>query len=161
MSCHSSHAVAAFISRLFLGSESGGIVNSLHAASVAGSGSGSVAAVCSTLLFLYSALHTSSASASLITSFLRSSLSAPCGEVLMHLSIRSLQRCECACALLLSLIALQPSHPTVAPNFSMSCLRLRMAVEEWNRIFSNFWFVHYTPVTLLTASLSHFEVPTF
>ena len=46
-------------------------------------------------------------------SFLRSNLSAPCGVVLRHSSIRVLQRSECACALLLSLIALQLAHPIV------------------------------------------------
>ena len=43
-----------------------------------------------------------SASAAFITSALLSSLSAPCGVVLSLSSIRILQRCECACALLLS-----------------------------------------------------------
>ena len=72
--------------------------------------------------FLCSPLRTSSANASLITSSLRSNLSAPCGVFLRHSSIRFLHRSECACALLLSLIALQPGHPVVAPNSSMSCL---------------------------------------
>ena len=35
---------------------------------------------------------------------------------------QGLQRSEWACALLLSLIALQPGQPIVAPNSSMSCL---------------------------------------
>ena len=88
----------------------------------------------STILFLCSAQRTSSASASLITSFLRSSLSAPCGVVLKHLSIRSLQRNECPCALLLSLMALQPGHPIVAPNSSMSYL---VILPLWIRAPSN------------------------
>ena len=41
---------------------------------------------------------------------------------LVHFSIRTLQRSEWACAFVFSLIALQPGHPTVAPNSSMSCL---------------------------------------
>ena len=119
------------------------------------------------------ALRTSSASASLITSFLRSNLSAPCGVVLRHSSIRVLQRSECACALLLSSIALQPGHPIVAPNSSMYCL---VVLSLWIRAPSNgnggigmgstrtsglsavhFQSVnlHGTPITLLIASVSH------
>ena len=48
--------------------------------------------------------------------------SAPCGVILRHSSFRTLQRSGCACALLLSLIALQQGHPSVAPIFSMFCI---------------------------------------
>ena len=53
----------------------------------------------SLFFFLCSLLCTSSASASLITSFLRSYFSAPCGVVLRHSSIRFLQRSEWSCGL--------------------------------------------------------------
>ena len=95
---------------------------------------GTATVALSLLFFLCSPLRTSSASASLITSFLRSNLSAPRGVVLRHASIRILQRSECACALLLSLIALQPGHPIVAPTSSMSCL---VVLSLWIRAPSN------------------------
>ena len=60
----------------------------------AGSVPGAATVVPSLLFFLCSPLRTSSANASLITSFLRSNLSAPCGVFLRHSSIRNLQRSE-------------------------------------------------------------------
>ena len=103
------------------GSSLTGVSLGFRAAGVAESGTSTAAASPSLLLLCY-ALRTSSASASLITAVLRSNLSAPCGVILRRPSIRSLQRCECACALVLSLIALQRRHLTVAPNFSTSYL---------------------------------------
>ena len=124
-------------------------------------------------LLFCSSLLTSSARTSFITSALLSSLSAPCGVVLSLSSIRTLQRSECACALLLSLIALQPGHPIVPPHSLMSCL---VILSLWFRAPSNgnggigmgstrtsglstvhfpSVILHGTPITLLTASVSH------
>ena len=50
--------------------------------------------------------------------------SAPCGVTLRHSSVRTLQRSEWMCARLLSLMALHPGHPAMAPNSSMSCFVL-------------------------------------
>ena len=90
-----------------------------------------------------------------------------------HSSSRTLQRSEWACALLLSSIALQRGHPTVAPNSSMSCWAI---LSVWIRAPSNgncgieigstriagLSTVHLPSVILqsasiafLTASLSH------
>ena len=110
---------ADFMSSLLFGFGSGSIASSLDSGA-ADSVSGTCTVALSLLFLLCSPLGTSSATASLITSFHRSNLSAPCGVVLMHSSIRVLQRSECACALLLSLIALQPGHPIFAPNSPMS-----------------------------------------
>ena len=159
---------ASFMSRFASGS-----IGFSHGSGAADSVSGTAAVALSLLFFLCSPLRTSSASASLITSFPRSNLSAPCGVVLRHSSIRILQRTECACALLLSLIALQFGHPIVAPNSSMSCL---VILSLWIRAPSNGYggigmgstqasglstvhlppvILHGTPITLLTASVSH------
>ena len=120
--------------------------------------------VVSLLLFLCSPLCTSSASASLITSRLRSSLSAPCAAILRHSSIRTLQRSEWVCAILLSLTVLQLGHPTGACLAQNSC----SFTWQWKGLgsgplkFSGLSTVHLpsvilqgTPFTLLTASLSH------
>ena len=159
---------ADFIINLLLGFGSGSIGLSLEsrAADAAGSGSGIAAAVPSLLFFLFSPLCTCLANAPWITSFLRSNLSAPCGVILRHPSIRTLQRPEWACTLSLSLIALQHGHPTEAPNVPVSGLvcSFKWQWKNWNRIRSNFWSVHCpsavghhqgTPITMLTASLSH------
>ena len=101
---------ADFMSSLVLGSGSSstGFSFGSRAASLAESGTGTVALASPSLLLLCYALRTSSASASLITSLLRSNLSAHCGVILTHPSIHSLQRSECAYHLWLSLVALKP-----------------------------------------------------
>ena len=166
---------ADFIRNLLVGFGSGSIGLPLkpRAADAAGSGSSIAAAVLYLILFLFSPLCISSANASLTTSLLRSSLSAPCGVIMRHSSIRTLQRSEWACALLLSLITLQQGHPTVAPNSSMYCL---VTLSLWIRAPSNgnggigigstrmsgLNTVHLstvilpgTPTTFLMAPLSH------
>ena len=152
---------ADIMSNLLFGLDSGSIGFSL-CSGAADSASGTAAVALSLLFFLYSALCTSSASASLITSFLRSNLSAPCGVVLRHFSTRALQRSECACALWLSLIALQPGHPIVAPNSSMSCVVILGGIGMGCTRTSCLPTVHFptvilhgTPITLLRASVSH------
>ena len=107
----------------------------------------------SLLCFLCSPLCTSSASASLITSFLRSNLSAPRGVVLRHSSILILQRSEWTCALLLSLIAL-PSHGgsefvdvLLGDSFPLDSCSLEWQRRDWDRIHSDLWSVH-CPLTV-------------
>ena len=109
---------ADFMNSYFLGFGSVSIGFSLDTCDVDTANLPAGAAAVTTLLlsFLCSPLCISTTFASLITSLLRSNLSAPCGVTLRHSSTRTLQRCEWACALLLSLIASQPGHPTVAPE---------------------------------------------
>ena len=128
---------ADFMSSLLFGFASGSIGFSLGSGA-ADSVSGTATVALSLLFYLCSPLRTSSASASLITSFPRSNLSAPCGVVLRHSSIRILQRSECACALLLSLIALQPGHDSLPLD---SC-SLEGQRRDWNGVHLNFWPVH-------------------
>ena len=72
-------------------------------------------------LMSHSFLCNSSGNATCISSLLRSNLSLPCGGILRALFKWIRQRSEWACAIVLSLIALQRGDPPVAPNFSMSC----------------------------------------
>ena len=155
------------------GSGSTGTSLGSGAAGAADSDSSIAAAVLSLLFFLYSLLCIFSAKASLTTSFLRSNISALCGVILRHPSTRTLQRSEWPGALLLSLIALQPGHPTVAPNSSVSCLvilslRIRApscgngGIRIGSARISGLSTVHLpsvslqgTLITLLMACLSH------
>ena len=70
--------------------------------------SGTSAMALSLLFFLCSPLRTSLASASF-----EHLISAPCGMVLRHFSIRILKRSGCACGHSSSLIALQHGHPLI------------------------------------------------
>ena len=101
------------------------------------------------LSFFWTFLINSSANASFLITFLRSNLSVPFRVVPGHSSILTLQRSECACARLLSLIALHPAHPTVAPNSSTFCFVMPCSCKwQWwdgNWIFANFWLVHCPP----------------
>ena len=75
--------------------------------------------------FLCSLRCSCSAVASMITSLLRSNLSALWDVVRRRSSMRALHRSSCACARFPLLIALQPGHHTVVPNASMSCVVIR------------------------------------
>ena len=161
---------ADFISSLFFGFGSSSIGVSLDScdADAAASSEDAAGVPLLPLSFLWSSLSDSSANAWLITSLLRSSLSAPYGA-----SVRTLQRSEWACACLLSLIALQPGHPTVAPNSSMRvfvilslCIRARSNFDGGMVIgptrTPGVFTVHLpsvilqgTPITLLMVSFSH------
>ena len=113
---------------------------------------GSGAVVPSLLFFLCSPLRTSSANASLITSSLRSNLSAPCGVFLRHSSIRFLHRSECACALLLSLIAAWASNRgselvnvLLGDSLPLNACSLERQRRDRNGVHSNFWPVNCPP----------------
>ena len=143
---------AEFTSHLLLGFGSDSIGLSLESrAGDANVGAGAAVVTLLLLSFLCSPLCTSSANVSLITSLLRSYLYAPCGVILRHSSLRTLQRSEWVCALALSLVALQPKHPIVAPNSSMPCLVILSLWiralshgngRNWDRVHSTFWSVH-------------------
>ena len=166
---------AVFMSSLFLRFGSGSIGFSLDSCDVdaANVGTGAADVTVRFFSFLWSHLCISSANVSLITSLLRSNLSAPCEVILRHSSIRTLQRSEWACALLLSLMALQLGHPTVAPNDSVCCLVILFPLDSCNckgnggigigstqnsgqsAVHPPSLILQGTTNTFLTASLSH------
>ena len=63
-------------------------------------------------------------------------LSAPCGVVLGHSSIRILQRSECACALLLSLIS-NSSNFLLGDSLPLDSCSLKRQRRDWRGVHSN------------------------
>ena len=139
---------ADFMNSLLFRSASGSIGFSLGSGA-ADSVSGTSAMALSLLFFLCSPLRTSSASASLSTSFLL--------HAEWYFSIRTLKRSGCACAPLLSLIALQHGHPIVDPN--LSCFSPPGFVLPQNGGIGTGSIrnsgLHGAPITMLMASVSH------
>ena len=165
VSCHCSQLATAFIARLFLGPESGGIGTSFDSCGAADS-----LAVLSISSLLRTFLSTSFAGASFNTSLLRSTRSAPYGVVLIHSSMLARQGSEWACARFPDLIALQPGHLAVVPTSVQVILSLctrapsngtgggggngSICVTGLATVHLPSAILHGTPITLLIASLS-------
>ena len=106
---------------------------------------------------IVTSLFSSVPNASLITSFLRSNLSAPCGVILRHPSSRTLQR---------SALGLRPCvvFDRTAPrafnsgsefvdvflgdSFPLNSCSLKLQWKNWDRVHSDFWSVHCSSANL-------------
>ena len=141
------------MTNVFLGFESGSIEFFLNSRDVdaANFGAGAASVTLLLLSFLCSPLRTSSASASLITSFLRSNLSAPCGVVARHSSIRTLQQSEWACALFVVVdsVATWASdrgskliNVLLGESLPLDSCSFKWQWRDWNWVHSNIWSVH-------------------
>ena len=163
---------ADFMTNVFLGFGSGSIEFSLNSRDVdaANFGAGAASVTLLLLSFLCSPLCITSANASLNTSLVRSNLSAPCGVLLRHSSIRTLQQSKWACALfdVFDSVATRASNSDselvdvlLGDSLPLDSCSFTWQWRDWNWVHSNIWSVHCPSAVCFVPSALRFQYSDF